>query len=250
MEVYCCLQCVHRRVLKVAKNKLGVNMNKNDNNTFGKLVKELRLQLDLTQEELANKSGCATISIRRIEAGTLRPSTQLAEQLAIMLDVHEDEQEAFTKLARGLPATNGHAIEKYEPEPLLPSSVEALKLDGRSWRQTEYLLTFLPLIFTAIVFILNPNYLLTLLALEPPFVVVNVLPLGWLVFAMVFALMVASKFILQYGRSEAKTRQRSQLYRTGLNGFVLIFMTFPALLLVLLAPALFQVMRSGVFDPK
>ena len=227
-------------------------MNKNDNNTFGKLVKELRLQLDLTQEELANKSGCATISIRRIEAGTLRPSTQLAEQLAIMLDVHEDEQEAFTKLARGLPATNGHSIEKYEPEPLLPynPTVEELKLDGRSWRQTEYLLTFLPIIFMAIVFILNPNYLLALLAIEPPFIVVNVLPLGWLVFAMVFALMVASKLILQYGRNEAKTRQRSQLYRTGLNGFVLIFMTFPALSLVLFAPALFQVMRSGVFTPK
>jgi hypothetical protein len=39
-------------------------------------------------------------------------------------------------------------------------------------------------------------------------------------------------------------------YRTGLNGFILLFITFPALLLIFLAPALFQLLRSGVFKPK
>ncbi len=225
-------------------------MIKNDNNTFGRLVKELRLQIDLTQEELADKSGCATISIRRIEAGTLRPSTQLAEQLAVMLEVHPDEQEAFTKLARGMPVENGHGIEKYAVEKQLlysPTSDE-LKMDVRHWRHTEYLLTLMPIIFAALLFIVNPSYLWTLAAIEPPFLIVNVVPCGWLVFGLVFGLMMLSKYVLQYGRrNESK---HHQFYRTGINGFVLLFMTFPALLLVLATPALLQMLRSGAFDPK
>ncbi len=39
---------------------------------FGRLVKELRKALDLTQENLANKVGCAVITIARIEGETLR----------------------------------------------------------------------------------------------------------------------------------------------------------------------------------
>ena len=49
---------------------------------FGKRVRENRLLLDLTQEELARRVGCAAITIRRIEAGNLRPSKQIAELLA------------------------------------------------------------------------------------------------------------------------------------------------------------------------
>lgn len=225
-------------------------MIKNDNNTFGRLVKELRLQIDLTQEELADKSGCATISIRRIEAGTLRPSTQLAEQLAVMLEIHPDEQDAFTKLARGKPVENGYGIEKYEMNNHLQynPTVDELKMDLHQWRYTEYLLTLLPVIFAAIVLFVDPSYLWALVAMEPPFLIVNVVPCGWLVFGMVFGLMMMSKYVLQYGRrNESK---HHQFYRTGINGFVLLFMTFPALLLVLAAPALLQMLRSGAFDPK
>jgi hypothetical protein len=90
---------------------------------------------------------------------------------------------------------------------------------------------------------INPRYIGTLVAMEPPFLVVNVIPCGWLVFLMVFGLMVLSKYVLQNGRRA--TGDRRVYYRTGLNGFVLLFLTFPALLLLLLAPALFQLIRSG-----
>ena len=68
--------------------------------SFGTLVKERRLTLGLTQAELANRVGCAVVTIRRIEYGTLRPSTQIAERLAFSLNVPEEEQLAFIRLAR------------------------------------------------------------------------------------------------------------------------------------------------------
>lgn len=205
---------------------------------FGNWVKERRHNLDLTQEELADRAGCATISIRRIEAGTLRPSVQLAEQLAVVLEISDEEKTDFMKKARSV--ANGNGIPK-KPEPVSEG------IDSRMWQHTEYLLTLLPLIFMAIVLIANPRYLAELAVIEPPFLIVNSVPCGWFVFALVLALMVASKAVLQNGRRGSSPRQ--VYYRTGLNGFVLLFMTFPALLLILLAPALFQLMRSGVLAP-
>lgn len=70
--------------------------------SFGQLVKELRRALDLTQSELANRAGCAAITIRKIEADALRPSVQLAELMAVVLKVQEEEQEAFVRLARDI----------------------------------------------------------------------------------------------------------------------------------------------------
>jgi transcriptional regulator with XRE-family HTH domain len=40
--------------------------------SFGRLIKERRKALDLTQEELARQVGCAIITIKKIEAETLR----------------------------------------------------------------------------------------------------------------------------------------------------------------------------------
>lgn len=213
-------------------------MNKENNESFGQWVKARRHSLDLTQEELADRAGCATISIRRIEAGTLRPSVQLAEQLAVVLEIAEEEEAEFMKQARSV--ANGNGMNK-KPEPVTQG------IDSRMWRHTEYLLTLLPLIFMGIVLIINPRYLAELAVIEPPFLIVNIVPCGWFVFALVLALMVASKAVLQNGRRSSGGRQ--VYYRTGLNGFVLLFMTFPALLLILLAPALFQIMRSGALAP-
>ena len=55
--------------------------------SFGKLVREHRLSLGLTQAELSIRVGCATITVRKIEADTLRPSVQIAERLAMALDI-------------------------------------------------------------------------------------------------------------------------------------------------------------------
>ena len=62
---------------------------------FGNIVKEQRRLRDLNQAELGQRVGCAVITIRRIEAGTLRPSQQIAERLAMALGIALDEWATF-----------------------------------------------------------------------------------------------------------------------------------------------------------
>ncbi|MEM7331000.1 MAG: helix-turn-helix transcriptional regulator [Chloroflexota bacterium] len=220
-------------------------MDINFNQPFGQWLRQRRKVAHLTQQQLAEQAGCATISIRRIEAGTLRASTQLAEQLASVLDIPLAEQASFIKYARHIQSESNPPTETQSPEgtspPIPPNGND--QEGTKMWRQTEYMLALLPLFFAIIVLIVNPRYLGTLAVMEPPFLIVNVLPCGWFVFLVVLGLMMASKYTLQHGRSQ----NRSTLYRTGINGVVLLCMTFPALLLILLAPALFQAMRAGGF---
>ena len=68
--------------------------------TFGKLLRAHRHSLGLTQAELASWVGRATITIRKIEADTLRPSVQVAERLAGVLDIPPGERADFVRLAR------------------------------------------------------------------------------------------------------------------------------------------------------
>ena len=68
--------------------------------TFGQIVRERRSMLGLTQAELARRAGCAPITIRKIEGNVLRPSVQLAELLALALNIPEAEQIGFVRLAR------------------------------------------------------------------------------------------------------------------------------------------------------
>ncbi len=99
----------------------------NDEITFGQVVKERRNLLGLTQVELAGRVGCAAITVRRIEANTLRPSTQMAELLAVALTVPDAEQYAFIRLARA----------EKDPSPLptpapLPGEIGLEDLSGRA----------------------------------------------------------------------------------------------------------------------
>jgi len=66
---------------------------------FGRGVRGRRRALDLTQEELANRVGCAAITVRKIEAGDLRPSQQVAARLAVALALPTNEQASFIRAA-------------------------------------------------------------------------------------------------------------------------------------------------------
>src|SRR5438874_3386218 len=68
--------------------------------SFGYWLRRRRKALDLTQEALARQVGCAVITIRKIEADELRPSTQVAERLAECLALPTKERAAFIKAAR------------------------------------------------------------------------------------------------------------------------------------------------------
>src|SRR5688572_12059216 len=70
--------------------------------TFGEWLRQRRHILDLTQQELADQVGCARITLRRIEAGALKPSKELAQILLEKLGIPEAEREAWIRFARGL----------------------------------------------------------------------------------------------------------------------------------------------------
>lgn len=69
--------------------------------SFGAWLKRQRKASDLTQEQLADQVGCSTIAIRKIEAEERRPSTQIAERLAQIFNIPQNEQKTFLNFARG-----------------------------------------------------------------------------------------------------------------------------------------------------
>ena len=77
--------------------------------SFMQVLKQRRKALDLTQQELARRVGCAVVTIQRLEQGTLRPSQQVVERLANILELPLDEREPFVHLARNRPTSNAVA---------------------------------------------------------------------------------------------------------------------------------------------
>ena len=69
---------------------------------FGEWVRQRRRVLDLTQQELADQVGCARITLRRIESGSLKPSKELAFILLEKVGVPQAEHERWLRFARGL----------------------------------------------------------------------------------------------------------------------------------------------------
>ena len=69
--------------------------------SFGALIKQRRKGMDLTRAELAQRLGCAAITLQKIEQDERRPSKQLAERLADVLGMSPAEQLAFLRSARG-----------------------------------------------------------------------------------------------------------------------------------------------------
>ncbi len=101
--------------------------------SFGNIIKERRRHRDLTQAELARRVGCATITIRKIEADALRPSVQIAERLAMALGIPLEERADFVRLARTA------TLETPQPSPLptprpLPQEIGEEDLSGRAIR--------------------------------------------------------------------------------------------------------------------
>ncbi|MCX6057030.1 MAG: protein kinase [Chloroflexi bacterium] len=98
--------------------------------SFGLIAKNRRRELGLTQDELARRVGCAPITLRKIEADDLRPSVQIAERIAMALNIPLEERSAFVKLAR---------IERVFEEPHItpmpaPEEIGSEDLSGRAIR--------------------------------------------------------------------------------------------------------------------
>jgi predicted ATPase/DNA-binding XRE family transcriptional regulator len=71
--------------------------------SFGRWLRARRRALDLTQDDLARRVGCSTVTIRKLEADERRPSRQIAERLADGLKIMADERAAMITLARAEP---------------------------------------------------------------------------------------------------------------------------------------------------
>jgi predicted ATPase/class 3 adenylate cyclase/DNA-binding CsgD family transcriptional regulator len=68
--------------------------------SFGYWLRRRRKALDLTQEELAKQVGCAVGTLKKLESDDRRPSREMAERLADLLQIASEERVAFLKAAR------------------------------------------------------------------------------------------------------------------------------------------------------
>ena len=68
--------------------------------SFGYWVRRQRKALDLTQTALAEKVGCALVTVKKIESDERRPSREMAELFAEHLGVVEADRDKFIKMAR------------------------------------------------------------------------------------------------------------------------------------------------------
>lgn len=103
--------------------------------SFGEWLKRRRKTLDLTQEELAGRAGCSIFALRKIESGERRPSKQLAGLLAAALEIPEQEQPTFIRVARGDLNLERLPVSK-------PSTLPASLSDILTLQQTQETATF------------------------------------------------------------------------------------------------------------
>lgn len=98
--------------------------------SFGYWVRRRRKALDLTQEDLAQRVGCAVVTLRKIESDQRRPSAQMARRLAYCLALPDAEGPAFVATAVGqraparLPRLSGPNL--HSPGYHLPAPVTSL----------------------------------------------------------------------------------------------------------------------------
>ncbi len=105
----------------------------NSADSFGYWVRRRRKALDLTQEALAQRAGCAAVTLRKIEADERRPSAQMAQRLAQCLALTVTESSLFVAAAlrERAPARLPLSVE-HAGKPHVNLSAPVTSLVGRS----------------------------------------------------------------------------------------------------------------------
>src|SRR6187455_2654941 len=91
--------------------------------SFGHWLRARRRALDLTQQDLARRVGCAVITIQKLEADERRPSRLLAERLNDCLMIASEERAAIIRLARAEPYSDSVSAEVMERPLRAPQSL-------------------------------------------------------------------------------------------------------------------------------
>jgi predicted ATPase/DNA-binding XRE family transcriptional regulator len=106
--------------------------------SFGTWLRKQRRALDLSQKALADQVGCAEVTLRRIEAGRLKPSKELAKLLLEKLGISETEWPQWISFARGLAVfPSDSAPPSNKPKSNLPAGLTTFI--GREKEQSEIL---------------------------------------------------------------------------------------------------------------
>ncbi|HKG53614.1 MAG TPA: NB-ARC domain-containing protein, partial [Anaerolineales bacterium] len=104
---------------------------------FGEWVRQRRHILDLTQQELADQVGCARITLRRIEAGTLKPSKELAQILLEKLGAPSTQGEEWLRFARGLSGFPRLSVDTSTSKPITNLPTALTSFVGREKEQED-----------------------------------------------------------------------------------------------------------------
>lgn len=105
-----------------------------DETSFGVWLRRQRRSLDLTRQVFANQIGCAEVTLRRIEAGTLKPSKELAKTILERLDIPKTEQLQWIAFARGL---SGLPLTTSPSRPITNLPISFTSLIGREKEQSD-----------------------------------------------------------------------------------------------------------------
>ncbi|MFN8384849.1 MAG: adenylate/guanylate cyclase domain-containing protein [Anaerolineales bacterium] len=110
--------------------------------SFGYWIHRQRKALDLTQQALADRVGCSLAAIKKIEGDERRPSRQIAERLAEVLGVPDNQRDLFMEVARGLRSVDQLSIAREPVSPSLPSGTVTFlftDIEGSTklWREHE-----------------------------------------------------------------------------------------------------------------
>ncbi len=107
-------------------------MDNNYTNHLGRLIKQRRVTVPLTLQELAASSGVSSSHLGRIERGERFPSARILRRIAKPLDFNEDELFTFAgylspqspSVAEGSPEYSGGRLDPYVASLLARESLE------------------------------------------------------------------------------------------------------------------------------
>src|ERR671919_2880696 len=106
--------------------------------SYGTWLRQRRRLLDLTQQAFADLVCCSRSTLRRIEAGDLKPSKELAYILLEKLGIPKSEQPCWVRFARGhsnIPQNSIHQIIPFQRSTNLPAALSTF--NGRENEQTQ-----------------------------------------------------------------------------------------------------------------